>query len=268
MSGLAGYVGSPDKIRKYFGRDKKIVNRSDDLKKVRDLLNNIPSDSGGPLLPLGDVEDDRDRIILSIGRFQKAHGIVNRRTKKAYGWTGPRGQTLAAMNRIALRASRPVRKQGFLDVSRLRYATVERYHYDPRKFRERAGDHVFSSQGTLNDENKKDPVNTCALRVSYAILKAGKRLRKTRFSWKYQVGSRTNWFTSTAKRLANEVANGEFVVSKRDFVGRKGIIAFLGGVNRATGHITLWDGRKCHFDGKVKDAYWESPTIYFFEMKG
>ena len=264
MSPLKGYVGPTETLRKTFRRSIT-ANHPDDIVLVRGLLNQIPADQGGPEKKLSLFDDvTLNPIFQALKRFQEKHGIVNRRTGKAYGWTGPRGETLAAMYRLASRGSRPEPRPGYLDVSRMSYNRVANNFHRGAKFRRRAGDHVFSSRGSLN-EARRD-VNTCALRVSYALLKAGKRLRPSHGSWKYQKGAGKAWLTSTAERLADELAGGEFVVSKRDIVGRKGIIVFLGGFNRATGHVTLWNGTTCHFGSR--EGQWEFPTIYFFEMKG
>lgn len=118
--------------------------------------------------------------------------------------------------------------------------------------------------------------NTCAIRMSYALLRSGFALHKTHGS---QRGGDGNWYWTTVVSLRGELVKRfkgfdaelkfdllpesagssreklkPFVAPRKlkaqQFIdthlkGKNGIVMFkVSGWNTATGHFTLWDGRK------------------------
>ena len=262
VTNLKGYVGPEDKLYRYFGR-KVEANDLGDLEKIRVLLNNVPHRMGGPE---PDIETFRpSKVFEALERFQKVHKIVNKKGKP-YGWTGPKGSTLGALYRASRDENQGARPRGYLDISNLSYQRVAKHFLSRSRFKTEVGDRVFSSKGKLSEASRN--VNTCALQVSYALLRAGVPLRVNQGSWRYESArtGREFWLTSTAERMTNEFKNGTMVFSKRDVAGKKGIIVFLGGYTRATGHVTLWKGNG--FQLPQEDRLWRFKTIYFYQMQG
>ena len=263
MATIKNYVGPEAKIRSYFGR-KRTANQPEDLVAIRELLNRIPPRFGGPSAPLTPADDvSKTKIFEAIETFQRHNDIINRKTRKPYGWTGPRGKTIPKMKRLAARASGPRRSGRQLDVSRISYERLRQHHLKYHPFHRRIGDYVFSSAGPLSDSRG---VNTCALRMSYALMMVGKKLPVNRGSWQYRKNGSKAWLTSTAERISQDLADAEQIDGPEDIAGRKGIIAFVGGLRGASGHVTLWNGQSCHFG--AGDAYWNTTKIFFWQLNG
>lgn len=260
---LKGYVGPEDKIRRSVGSGKDI-NLSEDVETIRKLLNLIPYKMGGPKSELGIFHTSAE-LHGALERFQKAHKIVNRQGKP-YGWTGPKGSTLGALYRASRRENQTAHQSGYLDISHVSYQRAANHFLSKSRFKAEVGGRIHSSKGKLSEASIS--VNTCALQVSYALLRAGVPLRVNRGSWRYESerNGRKFWLTSTAERMLSEFKKGTMVFSKRDVVGKKGILVFLGGYTRASGHVTLWKGNG--FQLPQEDRLWYFPTIYFFQMRG
>jgi hypothetical protein len=109
-----------------------------------------------------------------------------------------------------------------------------------------------------------DAINTCGVRLAYAILLCDKDFFKD-----VTAKSKTEWYglPSRASDLAiilNEKVGKPERMGKADIAGKKGIVFFdtipgFGG----TGHISLWDGTKVVDGG---DYFSVSPRVYFWSL--
>ncbi|XP_002740825.1 uncharacterized protein LOC100367392 [Saccoglossus kowalevskii] len=97
--------------------------------------------------------------------------------------------------------------------------------------------------------------NTCAIRLSHALIKAGHDLddlKEGEFNWsgthncegdKYIIGAATmRCYLESRKGPASLISKDQ-----TKYRGKKGIIIFEGtcGLRGATGHVDLWDGNRC-----------------------
>ena len=97
--------------------------------------------------------------------------------------------------------------------------------------------------------------------MSIALAYAGANWPKVLNSWRLK--DTDVYFPSSAGDYPNLLANPEKITEASSITGRKGVVYF-GPFANATGHVTLWNGKACHFgDG---DAYWSTQTKYFWEM--
>jgi hypothetical protein len=144
-------------------------------------------------------------------------------------------------------------------VNKLLYARTEAHHRDHIYFRAHVA-HKIIGAGDVNWLHAP-AVQSCAMRMSIALAYAGAHWPKVRNSWRLKD---TNvYFPSSAGDYPNLLANPEEITEASSITGRKGVVYF-GPFANATGHVTLWNGATCHFgDG---DAYWDTPTKYFWEM--
>ena len=154
-------------------------------------------------------------------------------------------------------------------VDQLSYSRVAKFHYSSKKFRKILGTLVHGAGNTTVADEPS--MNTCALRMSYAILWGGRRLPIINNSWLYK-GKKTAYLPSLASDYPALLRGEQRIVfnpktgraTPRIF-GKKGILFFGGGFGGGvTGHLTLWNGASCHFN----DGYWQQPTIWFWPLKG
>jgi len=108
--------------------------------------------------------------------------------------------------------------------------------------------------------------NACAIRMSYALNKAGSKIPYIR--GKTISGKNANWYIYTVlnlkKHLLETYGKPDVEVGKPkplDFKNKKGILIFDVNWADATGHATLWDGincsDKCYFPKASKAYLWE-----------
>ncbi|MCW8935782.1 MAG: type VI secretion system amidase effector protein Tae4 [Gammaproteobacteria bacterium] len=108
--------------------------------------------------------------------------------------------------------------------------------------------------------------NACAIRMSYALNKAGSKVPFIR--GKTVSGKNGNWYIYTVETLKQHLIDtfGEADVSVTtpkplDFKNKKGILIFDVNWQDATGHATIWDGvncsDKCYFPKASKAYLWE-----------
>lgn len=143
-----------------------------------------------------------------------------------------------------------------IDVSRVVYATVQRNHLTGPKFVARFGDKVFGWPGVYNESvnaknAKRAKLNTCAMRLSMALHLSGIKLPLTSKAWLYRDGASRGYIPASAGEYVDRpILRGfRFINKPSDIVGQHGILYFGW---TGMGHITLWNGRQCHFN----DAYW------------
>ncbi|XP_078605909.1 uncharacterized protein LOC144878803 [Branchiostoma floridae x Branchiostoma japonicum] len=134
------------------------------------------------------------------------------------------------------------------------YPLYDAIDWDGLVTREGLQDAAGNNQWLLDLASK----NTCAMRISHAFIKAGKRLSPGSCNW---AGVRDRNGNSYIIRVAtmrcylvNEYGNPDITGdSADDFQHRKGIIVMERcGWSDATGHVDLWDGTACV--GKCYDA--------------
>lgn len=108
--------------------------------------------------------------------------------------------------------------------------------------------------------------NACAIRMSYALNKAGSKIPYMR--GKTVSGKNGNWHFYTVENLKQHLINtfGKPDLEVKnpqpiDFKTKKGILVFDVNWLDATGHATLWDGvncsDKCYFPKASKAYLWE-----------
>ena len=145
-----------------------------------------------------------------------------------------------------------------VDVSNRRYSTAEQRHYTPDYFNKNIAHKILGA----NDITWKNASGqqSCAMRLSIALAYAGVHWPRIKNSWRLKD---TNvYFPSSAGDYPNLLKHRENINSANDIKGRKGVVYFGGGFTGASGHVTLWNGTKCHFN----DAHWGQPKKYFWEM--
>lgn len=153
-------------------------------------------------------------------------------------------------------------------IDELSYSRVERFHYSTKRFKKGLGKLIHGAGNkTLADFPN---MNTCALRMSYALLWGGRNLPIINRSWLYQ-GKKSGYLPSLAADYPALLRGEQRIVFntrtrhlKPNIFGKKGILFFGGDFQSASGHLTLWNGARCHFN----DGYWQQPTIWFWPLKG
>lgn len=89
--------------------------------------------------------------------------------------------------------------------------------------------------------------NACALRMSYALNRAGIMIPRNESRWKTSSGADKNWYIYRVNDMVKFINDrfGKADITK-NFSNDKGILFFnVSGWNDATGHITLWNGAAC-----------------------
>ena len=89
--------------------------------------------------------------------------------------------------------------------------------------------------------------NACALRMSYALNRAGITIPRNESRWKTSSGADKNWYIYRVDDMVRFL-NDRF--GKADLTKgvehQKGVLFFnVSGWNDATGHVTLWNGVTC-----------------------
>jgi hypothetical protein len=112
--------------------------------------------------------------------------------------------------------------------------------------------------------------NACAIRLSYALHHAGIVIPPGHSEWLTSSGADKKLYIFRVEHIErfllatfgkpDKTVN---MPTPNAFKGLKGIIIFKKQFGNATGHATLWDGRKCsdhcYFDGATKGEIWLLP---------
>ena len=148
-----------------------------------------------------------------------------------------------------------------IDISTRPYAVAERRHYTPDYFNTNIASRIIGVGGNWSSATG---LQTCAIRLSIALAYAGVHFPRIQNSWRLR-GTRV-YFPSYAGDYPDLLENREEVTSAEDLKNsnRRGVIYFGGAFANASGHVTLWDGNRCHLD--PGDSYWDQPNEYFWEM--
>ena len=153
------------------------------------------------------------------------------------------------------------------NVSTRSHGIAEQHHYTPAHFNQNIAPRIIGAQGITwaNASN----LQSCAMRMSIALAYAGVNWQPpTSNSWRLQ-GSNV-YFPSLASDYPDLplLTNRLTVNSQQAINGRRGVVYFGGDFDRASGHLTLWNGASCHFDAvaTIPDSYWGQPNIYFWQM--
>jgi hypothetical protein len=103
------------------------------------------------------------------------------------------------------------------------------------------------------------------MRLSIALAYAGVHFPRMKNSWRLK--DTDVYFPSLAGDYPDLIAGGAEIKNIDAIRTRKGAIYFGGNFHNASGHVTLWNGSRCSFDGHGEDSHWEQPTIIFWEMR-
>lgn len=148
-----------------------------------------------------------------------------------------------------------------VNIRNVSYRIAERYHYSSNSsvWRNNVSRKITNARTGGSWRNPNIPRMSCAIRVSIALYRAGVRFPRTRYEWTRPSGA---IYPSSAGDYPSLLVGGQTVTSPEDIQGRVGVIHFsMPGVD----HITLWNGRQCHFG--ASDCYFpRSNTVTFWEM--
>lgn len=145
-----------------------------------------------------------------------------------------------------------------VSIRNVRYEIAEKYHYGISRFRKKVAPKLIGPRG--GKWNRVGYIRmSCAIRVSIALYRAGVRFQPPiKYKWTRPSGA---VYPSSAGEYPNLLQGRENVNGPKDIEGRRGVICFGGS---GIGHVTLWNGKRCHFD--PGDSYWAQPNKYFWEM--
>ncbi len=151
-----------------------------------------------------------------------------------------------------------------IDVSKVSYKTVAKHHHSTEFFKKNIADDIVGA-GDVAWEDSGPGLNSCAVRMSIALawggINWGKEWPECPRCWKLK--GKTFVYPSKASDYKDLLKNPKKATKKSEIAGQKGVILFEGGFQSASGHVTLWNGKKCVHD----DGYWDSAqTIYFWKL--
>lgn len=162
-----------------------------------------------------------------------------------------------------------------IDISNVQFESVNAFHYERVSYRFKQ--HLVKKTGHLKGKRWNDFVGPqdCALRISVALMRGGvtnlSSFVRRNVQFKFYHEKRCEFYAIQALEFVEVpiLANGKRVKGnpkrkREQIVGRKGIIYFGGTFNRASGHITLWNGENCHFKN---EEYFHQPIVVFWELK-
>jgi hypothetical protein len=147
-----------------------------------------------------------------------------------------------------------------LSIRKYRHAIAEKRHYSTDHFNAKIAPKIEGSDGTWTDSSG---LQSCAMRLSIALAYAGVHFPRVKNSWRL-TGTKV-YFPSRAGDYPDILSGGQTITAASEVKNRKGAIYFGGTFASASGHVTLWNGRMCHFD-PANDSFWSQPTIIFWEM--
>jgi len=187
-----------------------------------------------------------------------------------------------------------------IDLSQYSYTVAESHHFSDvsgawkNQIKPKLK-HPTTGESWKNEKSKVTRFS-CATRLSLALYKAGVRFPEVRYVYKLsneplddkikltpKIRKKIRpeyyyWTRPSGAKYPSNVADfpkllqgGEILESqdekgRRDEIqGRKGVVYFK---RTGIGHITLWDGEKCHFEKRRKDHYFnDAVEVIFWKMK-
>jgi len=149
-----------------------------------------------------------------------------------------------------------------VNISNVPYSVAEVYHYNPRFFLKHVAPKLIGPRGGKWQDDRYGRMS-CAVRLSIALYRAGVRFTGAIYTWTRPSGA---VYPSYAGEYPDLLLNRVTIAGTQDIGGKKGVVYF-GPFSNAGGHVTLWDGTKCHHEPQWKDSWWgQVSNTYFWQM--
>jgi hypothetical protein len=147
-----------------------------------------------------------------------------------------------------------------ISIAHVKFSTLYERHYTPAYFNDKIASQIIGAGDV--DWSQANAQQSCAIRMSIALAYAGIPWKPNwRNSWRLQ--GKDVYFPSLASDYPKHLLAGGRLLAQAERPGdHKGILYFGGAFPSASGHLTVWDGVRCHFD----DDYWDQPKIYFWKI--
>lgn len=154
-----------------------------------------------------------------------------------------------------------------IDISHVAFSIAWENH--PRDVSGDLAEDLVGAGGATWSET--DSLQSCALRLSYALHRAGVKWPRSLTSNQWQLQSTGEYLPTRAGDYpdmpllcSGESLTGSVTEKLVSVMGRKGVLYFGGQMNGATGHVTLFDGNRTHYPDI--DNFWSQPTVVFWEI--